>query len=97
MRLRLHAWLLPDLHTIPNNCVRENSLSGYGVGFRCVRSLVRIASKTYISAMHLFICFFVKDFVRKMGARLVQITVPKGDITFRLVASGYRDKPDKIS
>ena len=28
---------------------------------------------------------------------LVQITVPKGDVTFRLVASGYRDKPDKIS
>ena len=28
---------------------------------------------------------------------VVQITVPKGDVTFRLVASGYRDKPDKIS
>ena len=31
------------------------------------------------------------------GSPLVQITVPKGDVTFRLVASGYRDKPDKIS
>ena len=29
--------------------------------------------------------------------KLVQITVPKGDVTFLLVASGYRDKPDKIS
>ena len=30
-------------------------------------------------------------------SHIVQITVPKGDVTFRLVASGYRDKPDKIS
>ena len=31
----LQAWLFPDLNTIPNNCVRENSLklSGYGIGF----------------------------------------------------------------
>ena len=32
-----------------------------------------------------------------IGNGVVQITVPKGDVTFRLVASGYRDKPDKIS
>ena len=31
----LQALLLPDLNTIPNNCVGENSLwlSGYGIGF----------------------------------------------------------------
>ena len=31
-------------------------------------SLVQIGSGFYISAMHLFICFFVTDFVREMGA-----------------------------
>ena len=58
------AWLLPDLNTIPNNCVRVNSLSVFGRA-----SLVQILSESYISAMHLFICFFVTDFVRKMWAR----------------------------
>ena len=31
----LHARLFPDLNTIPNNCVWENSLqlSGYSIGF----------------------------------------------------------------
>ena len=28
---------------------------------------------------------------------LVQITVPKDDVTFQLVASGYRDNQDKTS
>ena len=32
-------------------------------------ALVRIPQGSYISAMHLFISFFVTDFVRKMGAR----------------------------
>ena len=40
-------------------------VSGYGVGFWCTRSLVRILSGSYISTMHLFICFLVTDFVRK--------------------------------
>ena len=31
-------------------------------------ALVRIQPGSYISAMHLFISFFVTDFVRKMGA-----------------------------
>ena len=64
----LHAWLLPDLNTLPNSCVRENSLelSGYGIGFWCTRSLVRILPGPYISAMYSFLCFFVMDFVRKM-------------------------------
>ena len=66
----LQAWLFPDLNTIPNNCVRENSLylSSYGIDFRCTKSLVRILPGRYISAMHLFICFIVTDFVCKMGA-----------------------------
>ena len=33
-------------------------------------SLVQILSKSYISVMDLFICLFVTDIVRKMGARL---------------------------
>ena len=32
-------------------------------------SLVRTLSESHISAMHLFICFFVTDFVRKIRAR----------------------------
>ena len=31
------------------------------------------------------------------GFEVVQITVPKGDFIFRLVASGYRDNQDKTS
>ena len=63
----LPSWLLPDSNTIPKNCIRENApkLRGYGIGFWCTRLLVRILPRLYISAMHLFICFFVTDFVRK--------------------------------
>ena len=59
----LQAWLLPDLNTIPNNCVRENSLwlSGYGISLS--------TGRPWFESMHLFISFFVTDFVRKMGAR----------------------------
>ena len=55
----LQAWLLPDLNTIPSNCVREDSLSlsGYGIGFWGTRYLVRILSRPYISASHLFLCY----------------------------------------
>ena len=59
----LQAWLLPDLNTIPDNCVRENLFS----------SVVMVLafqpggpysnpSEHYISAMHLLISFFVTDF-----------------------------------
>ena len=50
------------------DCVVENSLllSGYGIGFWCTRSLVRILPGPYISAIHLFICLFVTDFVCKV-------------------------------
>ena len=66
-RALLQAWLLHDLNIIPNSYTRENSLwlSGYGIGFSCTRSLVRILPGPCISAMHLFICFFVTDFVCK--------------------------------
>ena len=68
-RLLLHAWLLPNLSTISYNCVRENSLqlSGYGIGFWCTRSPVLILPGPCISAMHLFICFFVTDYVCKIS------------------------------
>ena len=67
-RKLLQAWLLPYLNTIPNNCIKENSLklSGYGIGFWCTRLLVRILPRLYISAMHLFISFFVTYFVHKI-------------------------------
>ena len=50
----LHAWLHPDLNTISNNHLRENSLqvSVYGIGFWCAGSEVRILSEPYISARH---------------------------------------------
>ena len=71
------AWLLSDLHTIPNNCFMKNSpqLSGYGIGFWCTRSLVQILPGPYISAMHLFICLFVTDFVVCYGRPLPQTSL----------------------
>ena len=36
-------------------------------------------------------------FIMKVPFRVVQIIVPKGNVTFRLVASGYRDNQDKTS
>ena len=91
-RLLLQAWLLPDLNTIPYNCVRENYLylSGYRIGVWCSRSLFRIKPGPYISAMHLFICCFVTGFFffffRKVGARpksaiekLIRFNVQKMD------------------
>ena len=42
-----------------------SSLSGYGIGFWCTRSLLQILHGPYISAMHLFMCFFFMDFVLK--------------------------------
>ena len=58
-------------NTIPDNGVRENSieLSVYGSGFWCPRSQVRILPGPYMSTVHLLICFFVTDFVHKMGTR----------------------------
>ena len=55
------------INSIPDTCVRENSLSlsGYSIGFWCTRLLVRLLPGPYINAMHLFICFFVTVFVRK--------------------------------
>ena len=61
----LQAWLLPDLDTIPNNCVKKNSLSrtGYGTGFSSRHPWFK--SRPALIFLHLFICFFVTDFVRK--------------------------------
>ena len=59
----LQAWLLPDLNTIANNCVRENSLwlSGYGIGFS---SMAGIAGSNpvqilYFCLVHVFIHLFL--------------------------------------
>ena len=57
-------------------------------------SLIQILSEHYtcISAMHLFICFFVTDFVRKMGARpelakepLIPFNVQKMDFLLSVI------------
>ena len=55
---------------IPNNCLREILLSSVVMVLAFVQAaLVQSLSEPYISAMHLFICFLVTNFVRKMGAR----------------------------
>ena len=60
----------PDLNTIPKNCVRENPLwlSGYGIGLSTGRPWFE-ARQDHISAMHLFISFFVTDFVCKTSLK----------------------------
>ena len=59
------SMVLSDLNTIPNNCIRENSL--WLINWA---ALVRIRPGPYISAMHLFISFFVTDFVRKTSPKI---------------------------
>ena len=70
------------LYTIPNNSIWENSLqlSGYGIGFWCTRSLVRILHGHLISDMHLFICFFVTDFVRKTLSNILRNILPQNHL-----------------
>ena len=64
----LHTWLYPDINTIPNTCIRENSLqlSGYGTGFLSRHSRFKPCPDLEFL---LFICFFVTDIVCRMGAR----------------------------
>ena len=64
------ARLLPNLNTIPNNSVKENSLSlsSYGIGFSTKRHWFK-SCPNVIFLLHLFISFFVTDFVREMRAR----------------------------
>ena len=68
-----HFLLFTTVFSAPSQVdfVGKNSfqLSGYGIGFWCTRSLVRILPGPYISAVQLLICFLVTDFVRKMEAR----------------------------
>ena len=57
----LQTWPFPDLNTIPNNCVRENSLylSGYGIDFSSRRpgsNPVRILYFCH-AFIHLFLCY----------------------------------------
>ena len=61
--------LLVEMHLPGHNFTgpgtKLNKWYGYGTGFWCTRSLVRIMPGFYISAMHLFNCFFVRTlFVR---------------------------------
>ena len=64
----LQAWLLPDLNKIPE-------LSGYGIDF-WMQEVTCSSPVPYIFAMHLFICFFVMDFVCKMGVSLGLVKEP---------------------
>ena len=50
-------------------------LSGDGIDFWCMRSLVRILSGPYVSAIHLFVCFFVTDFVHKTLSLLDKFSI----------------------
>ena len=62
----LFAKLQPGLNTIPNNCVRENSPAQWLWYWPFFWAFyVRILPGPRISAMHLFICSFVMDFIRK--------------------------------
>ena len=92
----LQAWLLPDLNTKSNNCVRENSLKlrGNGIGFWCTRSLVRILPAPYISAMHLFICFLVTDFIckKKKTQKSIEYCTGYNNIT-EIMFNPFPNKP----
>ena len=61
----LWFWLFVRESLVPDKCVGENSLclNGYGIGFSSGSPCFRIPP--YISAMHMFICFHVTDFVLK--------------------------------
>ena len=72
------AWLLPDLNTIPNNCVGKNSLwlSGYCIGFStrrpcpnliflpCIYSFLSLLQTLFVRA---FSPFFTKVFRRLLS------------------------------
>ena len=67
-RRLLHAWLHLDQNIILNKCAGgEFSLAKWLWYWLCVQdSEVRIPTgPPYIFAMHLFVCFFVTDFVGK--------------------------------
>ena len=70
----LQTWLLPDLNTIPNNCHRENSfwLSGYGIGFWCMRSLVRILPDLiFLPCIYWFVSLLRTLFIRLLRMKKV--------------------------
>ena len=66
----LRVWMLPGLNTIPNNCVRENSLAQwlwYWLASRCLW-FKTCPDLIFLPCIYQFICFFVTNFVRKVGA-----------------------------
>ena len=66
----LHAWLLPDLNSIPNNDIREILLISAVIvlAFRPAVPASNSARILYFcyAFVYLFLCFFVTDFVRKI-------------------------------
>ena len=93
--LDIRAWLLPDLNTLRNNCVRKNSFLLFWLWYWVFvqTSLVQIPSKSYISAMHLLIGFYVTDFVRKT---LDQVIAHKQNVKALLKALPNSDFPYAI-
>ena len=73
-RALFQAWLLPDLNITPDNRIKENSLylSGYGIGFSSSHPWFKSCPKLLFLPHILFICFFVTNFVHKMGSLLGQ-------------------------
>ena len=65
-------------NTIPNNCVMENSLllSGFGIGLSTGRPWFESGPDLIIFVMHLFISFFVTNFVRK---RIIKLEISVDD------------------
>ena len=83
-RSLLQAWLLPDLNTIPYNCIGGEFSLAQWLWYWLFNqaALVQILSEPYISAMHLSISSFVTDFVRKMMLRATKLTLYHSILTF---------------
>ena len=67
LRPLLQGWLLPDLNTIPNNWVRENSLwlCGYGIGFTYRRTWLKSCPDLiFLPCIYSFVSLLPIFFVR---------------------------------
>ena len=76
----LQAWLLPDLNTIPNNCIRENSLelSGYGIGFSSESPWFESRPDlTFLSCIRSFVSLLRTLFVRITSQIVTLVICPK--------------------
>ena len=87
----LQAWLFPDLNTIPNNCVRVNSiwLSGYGIGFLSRRPWFKSCPDLlFLPCIYSFVCVFFFFFL--LRTFFVRIFFPRIDDRFRSSVTGVQ-------